>query len=67
MTRPAEQPLFDVAAYELEHKPSIKRQKAMQEAAQAEMADDAIPLDVRIMHLTRIKRWIDTLIDRAHD
>lgn len=67
MNRPAEQPLFDLSAFEVEHKPSIQRQKVMQEAAKAEIEDTAIPLDVRVMHLRRARRWIDTLIEQAQE
>lgn len=61
------QALFDLAAYELEHKPSVERQKKMQEAALEERNDTNIPVDTRIMHLRRMARWLAVLIEQLEE
>jgi hypothetical protein len=55
-------PMFDLDAYCTEHPPSVKRIRVMQEAAQAEAMDVAVPLAARRHNLTRMKRWLDTLL-----
>jgi hypothetical protein len=57
-------PMFDLDAYCTEHPPSVKRIRAMQEAAQAEAADEKIPVAARRHNLIRMTRWIETLLDQ---
>ena len=57
-------PMFDLDAYCTEHPPSVKRIRAMQEAAQAEAADPRLPPAARRHNLLRMQRWIETLLDQ---
>lgn len=66
-TRVSPAPLFDVSAYELEHRPSIDRQDRIQKAALAERQDTAIPAATRRLHLRRAARWIETLIQELEE
>lgn len=58
------QTLFDLAPYEIEHKPAIVRQERMQTAALEEAQDAALPVDARLLNLRRARIFIDSLIDR---
>lgn len=58
------QPLFDLAPFEVEHRPSIDRQRSVQDAMLAESEDTVIPRDARVFHLRRMIRFADTLIAR---
>ncbi|WP_300268427.1 hypothetical protein [Microbacterium sp.] len=61
------QPLFDLAQYEVEHRPSIDRQEKMQRAALDERNDEALTRDTRIMHLRRMVRFAETLIAQLQE
>ena len=57
-------PLFDLDTYCIEYPPSVSRVRSMQEAAEGEAMDIRIPVDARRHNLTRMKGWIDALLDR---
>lgn len=58
------QPLFDLAPFEIEHKPSIDRMERAMTAAKDEAMDAAISVDARIFHLRRMRNYADVLIDQ---
>lgn len=59
----APQPLFALEPYDLEHRPSIDRQRSGQEAMLAEAKDEAIPVDARLRNLRRMRDFADRLIE----
>ena len=59
--------LFDLAPFELEHKPSIDRQERIQTAALAERQDTALHPDVRRLHLERARTYIDRLVEELEE
>lgn len=59
--------LFDLAPFELEHKPSIDRQERIQTASLAERQDTALHPDVRRLHLERARRYIDRLVEELEE
>ena len=61
------QPLFEVERFELEHKPSIKRIEKAQTAALDVANDPELPCDVKLLHLMRMRAYLDTLIDQLQD
>ncbi len=59
--------LFDLTAFELEHKPSIDRLQRIQTAALAERQDTALHPDVRRLHLDRARTYIDRLVEELEE
>lgn len=59
----APQPLFALEPYDVEHRPSIDRQRSAQGAMLAEANDEAIPVDARLRNLVRMRDFAELLIE----